>query len=119
MTALVSVPSKGDGWLHEVKSDGYRLQLHKDGTDVIIYSRNGNDFTGRFPATPSFYSRWLHSRGCSLTPEGTGLRRDGPRLMRIRANDGHRKCRLCNEAEIFAAPPSTVASVGATSYLRD
>ena len=43
-------PPKGDGWLHEVKFDGYRVQLHKDGKDVVIYSRNGVDFTSRFPA---------------------------------------------------------------------
>lgn len=43
-------PPKGDGWLHEVKFDGYRVQLHKDGNDVAIYSRNGVDFTSRFSA---------------------------------------------------------------------
>ena len=43
-------PPKGEAWLHEVKFDGYRLQLHKDGTNVCIFSRNGADFTGRFPA---------------------------------------------------------------------
>ena len=43
-------PPKGEAWLHEVKFDGYRLQLHKDGTNVCIFSRNGADFSGRFPA---------------------------------------------------------------------
>jgi hypothetical protein len=40
----------GDGWLHEVKFDGYRVQVHKVGSRVIIYSRNGHDFTERFPS---------------------------------------------------------------------
>ena len=44
-----SVPT-GDGWLHEVKFDGYRVQVHKVGSRVIIYSRNGHDFTERFPS---------------------------------------------------------------------
>src|SRR5262245_7138672 len=44
-----SVPT-GDGWLHEVKFDGYRVQAHKVGLRVVIYSRNGHDFTGRFPS---------------------------------------------------------------------
>src|SRR5262249_41783987 len=35
-----SVPV-GDGWLHEVKFDGYRVQAHKVGSRVVIYSRNG------------------------------------------------------------------------------
>src|SRR5262249_14754866 len=40
----------GDDWLHEVKFDGYRVQVHKVGSRVIIYSRNGHDFTERFPS---------------------------------------------------------------------
>jgi hypothetical protein len=40
----------GDGWLHEVKFDGYRVQVHKIGSRVVLYSRNGHDFTERFPS---------------------------------------------------------------------
>jgi bifunctional non-homologous end joining protein LigD len=40
----------GADWLHEVKFDGYRVQVHKAGRDVEIYSRNGHDFTARFLA---------------------------------------------------------------------
>jgi bifunctional non-homologous end joining protein LigD len=43
-------PSKGDRWVHEVKFDGYRVQLHKVGENVTIFSRNGADFTSRWPA---------------------------------------------------------------------
>jgi len=28
----------GDSWLHEVKFDGYRMQAHKVGSRVTIYS---------------------------------------------------------------------------------
>ena len=31
----------GNGWLHEVKFDGYRVQAHKIGSRVVLYSRNG------------------------------------------------------------------------------
>jgi len=41
--------SMGDAWLHEVKFDGYRCQPHKAGQDVLIFSKNGRDFTNRFP----------------------------------------------------------------------
>src|SRR5215467_14529828 len=44
-----NVPA-GDGWLHEVKFDGYRVQAQKVGSRVLIYSRNGHDFTERFPS---------------------------------------------------------------------
>jgi bifunctional non-homologous end joining protein LigD len=41
-------PPKGPNWVHEVKFDGYRCQLHKQGDDVVLFSRNGNDFTKRY-----------------------------------------------------------------------
>ena len=42
-----AVPTGAD-WLHEVKFDGYRVQAHKAGKDVVIFSRNGHDFSSRF-----------------------------------------------------------------------
>ena len=33
-----------------MKFDGYRVQAHKVGSRVVIYSRNGHDFTERFPS---------------------------------------------------------------------
>ncbi|XSG81679.1 MAG: DNA ligase D [Methyloligella sp. ZOD6] len=41
---------EGDGWLHEVKFDGYRIEARKDGDRVTLYSRSGLDWTARFPA---------------------------------------------------------------------
>ena len=46
---LKSAPPSGGGWLHEVKFDGWRAQLHKFGDEVVIFTRDGHDFTGRFP----------------------------------------------------------------------
>jgi bifunctional non-homologous end joining protein LigD len=46
---LKTVPPRGDGWLHELKFDGWRAQLHKDRKTATIYSRNGKDLTERFP----------------------------------------------------------------------
>jgi bifunctional non-homologous end joining protein LigD len=43
-------PPTGPQWLHEVKFDGWRAQLHKAGEDVTIFTRRGNDYTKRFPA---------------------------------------------------------------------
>ena len=42
-------PPKGDTWLHEVKFDGYRMQVHRAGRRVTIFTRNGHDWTDRFP----------------------------------------------------------------------
>ena len=38
----------GDGWLHEVKWDGYRALAYLHGAEVALVSRNGNDLTQRF-----------------------------------------------------------------------
>ena len=40
---------KGEGWLYEVKFDGYRIQVHKAGPAITLYTRNGADWTERFP----------------------------------------------------------------------
>jgi bifunctional non-homologous end joining protein LigD len=34
-------------WLHEPKLDGYRTQIVKDGRQVRLYSRRGNEWTER------------------------------------------------------------------------
>jgi bifunctional non-homologous end joining protein LigD len=47
---LRASPPTGEGWLYELKFDGYRVQLHKAGVSSLIYGRNGGDFTRRFPA---------------------------------------------------------------------
>jgi bifunctional non-homologous end joining protein LigD len=41
-------PPSGDAWLHEIKLDGWRGQLHKCGGEVRLYSKRGNDLSGRF-----------------------------------------------------------------------
>jgi bifunctional non-homologous end joining protein LigD len=40
---------KGDGWVYEVKLDGYRLQVHKTADTVTLYTRHGADWTARLP----------------------------------------------------------------------
>jgi bifunctional non-homologous end joining protein LigD len=45
---LRSEPPTDPGWLHEIKFDGYRAQLHKNAPEVAIYSKSGKDFTSRF-----------------------------------------------------------------------
>ena len=36
----------GEGWLYELKFDGYRVQLHKAGLSSAIYGRNGAQLMG-------------------------------------------------------------------------
>jgi bifunctional non-homologous end joining protein LigD len=38
----------GDRWIHEIKFDGYRVQVHLINEGVKIYTRRGHDWTHRF-----------------------------------------------------------------------
>ena len=42
-------PPSGPGWTHELKRDGYRLQIHVRDGRVRLYTMNGNDWTKRYP----------------------------------------------------------------------
>jgi ATP-dependent DNA ligase len=41
---------EGDGWLFELKLDGYRAVAFKTGGTVHLRSRNGKDFSAKYPA---------------------------------------------------------------------
>jgi len=39
----------GKDWLHEIKHDGYRLIVARDGDRVRLFTRNGYDWSHRYP----------------------------------------------------------------------
>jgi bifunctional non-homologous end joining protein LigD len=43
-------PPAGPDWIHEIKHDGYRLQVRRDGEAVRLSTRRGYDWSGRYPA---------------------------------------------------------------------
>jgi ATP-dependent DNA ligase len=47
-TRGTKVPS-GPDWIHEIKHDGYRLIVQRDGNRVRLFTRNGHDWTDRYP----------------------------------------------------------------------
>jgi len=47
-TAAKTVPDRPD-WIHEVKQDGYRLIVMRDHDQVRLITRNGHDWTRRYP----------------------------------------------------------------------
>jgi bifunctional non-homologous end joining protein LigD len=46
----VARPPSGPLWVHEIKHDGYRLMVRRDGARVRCFTRNGHDWADRFPA---------------------------------------------------------------------
>jgi bifunctional non-homologous end joining protein LigD len=47
---VVDALPEGDDWMYEVKFDGYRALLIKDGDRVQVRSRNDKDLTGAYPS---------------------------------------------------------------------
>jgi ATP-dependent DNA ligase len=47
-TRSIKVPA-GPDWLHEIKHDGYRLIVQRDGDRVRLITRGGHNWTTRFP----------------------------------------------------------------------
>jgi hypothetical protein len=43
-------PPAGADWVHEIKHDGYRMIVRRDGDSVRLYSRKAIDWTTRLPA---------------------------------------------------------------------
>lgn len=48
LARLVPAIPEGDEWVHEIKLDGYRMQVRRDGDDVTWTSRNRLDWSANF-----------------------------------------------------------------------
>ena len=53
---LQSDPPTGDAWLHEIKIDGWRCQLVKEGRRIHFFSRRGNDLHRRLGSFAEYFS---------------------------------------------------------------
>jgi bifunctional non-homologous end joining protein LigD len=49
LASLAAQPPEGDQWLHEIKFDGYRIVATINAGQVTLRSRNGKEWTARFP----------------------------------------------------------------------
>jgi ATP-dependent DNA ligase len=47
---LAAKPPSGAGWLHEIKHDGFRMMAQRRGVGGRLLTRNGNDWTERYPS---------------------------------------------------------------------
>jgi bifunctional non-homologous end joining protein LigD len=50
LATLAEKAPNGDEWVHEIKYDGYRLLARIEGGKVRLVTRNGLDWTAKFPA---------------------------------------------------------------------
>ncbi|MDQ1154476.1 DNA ligase D [Brevundimonas sp. SORGH_AS_0993] len=51
-------PPGGAGWVHEIKFDGYRIQISTGGGQARLYTRKGLDWSDRFPELARDAAAW-------------------------------------------------------------
>jgi bifunctional non-homologous end joining protein LigD len=66
----------GTGWVHEIKHDGYRLQVRREGETVRLFTRRGHDWSGRYPAI-AVTAMLLRARSFTLDGEAVVCGPDG------------------------------------------
>ena len=66
----------GPDWVHEIKHDGYRLIVRRDGKAVRLFTRRGHDWTDRYPAIAAAGAK-LRARSFTLDGEAVISGADG------------------------------------------
>jgi bifunctional non-homologous end joining protein LigD len=72
---LVAKPPEGAGWIHEIKYDGWRMQLNVAGGRATWWTRNGHDWTGKLGVLSVFAGELpdciLDGEVCALDDDGS------------------------------------------------
>ena len=82
-------PPIGSGWIHEIKHDGFRILARRESDRVRLFTRNGYDFTARFPKIAAGVAA-LPVRSCVVDGEAIVVDRQGLsvfELLRYRHHD--------------------------------
>ncbi len=92
---LAKEPPAGRGSIHEIKHDGFRIFAQRDGKRVRLLTRNGNDFSDRFPLILEAV-RALPVRSCIIDGEAIVTNDKGLAVFDlIREHCGHAAAELC------------------------
>jgi bifunctional non-homologous end joining protein LigD len=74
LAVSVEKPPPGSGWGHEIKFDGYRLQLRVEGGKATLKTRSGLDWTAKFraigKAAQSLPDCLVDGEACALDHDG-------------------------------------------------
>jgi hypothetical protein len=74
--SLAHKPPSGPDWVHEIKHDGYRLIVRRDGEAVRLFTRRGYDWTDRYPAIAAVAAK-LRAKSFTLDGEAAVSGADG------------------------------------------
>lgn len=55
---IADYPPHGTGWAHEIKFDGYRLQVASGGGRAVVRTRKGLDWSDKFPELAADAAQW-------------------------------------------------------------
>jgi bifunctional non-homologous end joining protein LigD len=69
-------PPVGADWVHEIKHDGYRIIVRRDGRTVRLYSRNAYDWTARLAAIAAA-AEHINAKSFTIDGEAVVLGPDG------------------------------------------
>jgi bifunctional non-homologous end joining protein LigD len=69
-------PPTGRDWVHEIKHDGYRLMARRDPVGIRLLTRNGYDWSPRYPAIVEAVAH-LKVRSCLLDGEAVACNDQG------------------------------------------
>jgi ATP-dependent DNA ligase len=69
-------PPVGTDWVHEIKHDGYRIIVRRDGPIVRLYSRNAYDWTARLSAIAAA-AEFIKAKSFTIDGEAVVLGPDG------------------------------------------
>ena len=95
-------PPVGAGWDHEIKHDGIRLLVRRDGTSVRLFTRKGNDWSDRFPAISAAAAGWKCHGNCLFDRRsGAEANRDAARGCTKRNGDRISGCRAGRAARLI------------------
>jgi bifunctional non-homologous end joining protein LigD len=72
---LAAKPPSGPDWVHEIKHDGYRLIVRRDG-EARLFTRRGHDWTDRYPAIASATAK-LRAQSFTMDREAVVVSADG------------------------------------------
>ncbi|MDH7796449.1 MULTISPECIES: non-homologous end-joining DNA ligase [unclassified Beijerinckia] len=76
LVKLVEHPPEGEGWVHEIKIDGYRIAVLIEDGRVRLLTRSGLDWTDRYPSLAKAASR-LKVKSAYIDGEMAALNKDG------------------------------------------
>jgi bifunctional non-homologous end joining protein LigD len=91
---VASRPPTGPDWVHEIKHDGCRLIVRRNGPTVGLYTRNAYDWTARLLAIAAAAQR-IEAKSFTIDGEAVVLRPDGlSRFEDLRRRDAAHKAIL-------------------------